>query len=512
MYKKKVMRYIAGVLAAVTAAVWICFAGDIGLPLDIEVGALNEPYTMTSTYKSGKYYKNLASLSLSGDQARDVMAIALSQIGYHEGDSESDMHGVSTDGTRDFVEYNVLSGKYDNAQGNGLSYGYYWCASFVNWCLRMAGVSEAASGSEVSCQRWYADCKELEIFRSKTGYVPASGDIVFFRDDGSSASSTHVGLVRYSDGANVYTVEGNTSSGDDYSSDGEYVALKEYPLTSRYIVGYATPKYERADAAHAVDHSGGFLSLGKYISESRLELFSDSEMKIKQEDIIPEFSVFSVTSLCDGSMGVTYDGVVGYISLESPFIQLSTSETVYVTSYINDDGYMLFLPQYRRGGEAKSIYSNSPVIEDRGFVEWSSADGSLRLCAGDAIPDDVGDLTLLAVWDDKKYTVTFNYPDGTQIAQFEGYYGTEYSIPSPVVTEGQIFTGFDISPDGVIRGDATYTAVYVPVGELSSEETDTEVQTSPNMLGCNSSFSGAWFAFAATALWLVTFLNRKRVK
>ncbi len=513
MLKRKILQYIACVLAMLTVGVAICLEIGIDLPLGINVGAVNEPYTMTSTYKSGKYYANLSKVRLTGDQARDVLAIAMSQVGYHEGDSESDMHGVSTFGTRDFVEYNVLAGKYDNDQGNGISYGYYWCASFVNWCLRMAGVSESASGSEVSCQRWYSDCKEIDIFKSKSGYIPVSGDIVFFRDDGSAVSSTHVGLVRYSDGAYVYTIEGNTSNGDAYSSDGEYVALKQYPLTSKYIVGYATPRYGKVEAGHAVDYSGNFLSLGEYISGSDIELFSDLELKNKNEKNIPAFSVFSVTSISDGHLGVAFGEVSGYIDPKASFVQLSTTETVYETRYINDDGYMLFLPQYRRGGEKRNIYSNSPMLQGRGFVEWSSADDpELKLCAGEMIPEEVGDLTLLAVWDDNKYTVTFNDHDGTLIEQFIGYYGTDYSIPTPAAIEGQIFTGFDGSPDGVIRGNATYTAVYVPVGELSSEETDAEAPIASGTFGCNSSLSSAWFAIFATGLWIITFFNRKRAK
>ena len=93
----------------------------------IDASALDAQYNMTDAYKSSKFYKNLTSLSLSGDGARDVVAIAMSQVGYHEGNSESDFDGESKNGTNDFVEYNVLYGKLDNGQGNGLSYGYYWC-------------------------------------------------------------------------------------------------------------------------------------------------------------------------------------------------------------------------------------------------------------------------------------------------------------------------------------------------------------------------------------------------
>ncbi len=516
MTKRKFMRILAALLVTLSVGTGICRGLDKSPSLAIEVGAVYEPYSMTKAYRSGRYYENLSRLNLSGDRARDVLSIAMSQLGYHEGDSDADMHGTSRSGTRDFVEYNVLAGKYDNAQGNGLSYGYYWCASFVNWCLRMAGVSKEASGGEVSCQRWYADCKSMGILKPKSGYTPASGDIIFFRDSGSAVSSTHVGLVRYSDGVNVYTIEGNTSNGDGYSSDGEYVALKEYPMTSRYIVGYANPRYGENSTARSVDYSGGFLSLGEYIGERELEFFSDPELKTEKSSGIKAFSVFSVTSVRNGALGVTYDGKSGYIDPNAEFIQLTTSENVYVTNYMNEDGSMLFLPQYRRAEEPKSIYSNSPKMPDRGFVEWVSVkDPAFRLCAGEIIPEGVGDLTLSAIWDLNSYTVTFKYSDGTIIDQVHGYYGTEYTVPSPETRGGEIFTGFDGSPDGVIRGNATHSAVYVPEGEFvpAAGETDTAALTGGgNGIGCGADISGAWFAVIATAIWSVTFLNRKRLK
>ena len=214
MTKKRFAKVFACLLAVIVAGgVYAALGGDADI-VALETSAAAAKYNMTNEYKSGRFYKNLTSLSLSGDGARDTVAIAMSQVGYHEGDGESDFDGETNTGTKDFVEYNVLYGKLDNNQGNGMSYGYYWCASFVNWCLRQAGVPESATaGVEVSCQRWFADCKAEGIYRSKGGYIPKLGDIIFFKDKGSAVDSTHVGLVRYSDGNYVYTVEGNTSNG-----------------------------------------------------------------------------------------------------------------------------------------------------------------------------------------------------------------------------------------------------------------------------------------------------------
>ncbi len=479
-------------------------------PLVVDVHAVSAPYDMTDEYKSGRYYDNLSMLELCGDGARDVLAIAMSQVGYHEGDSDSDFHGNSSTGTKDFVEYNVLYGKLDNDQGNGLSYGYYWCASFVNWCFRMAGISEAASGSEVSCQRWYEDCKDNEIYRSKNGYIPSSGDIVFFKDSGSPLDSTHVGLVRYSDGKHVYTIEGNTSNGNEYSSNGEYVALKKHEISSKYIVGYATPKYEKNKTAHTVDHSGGFLSIGQYISDADIPIFGDFLLENKQETKIDAFSVFSVVELCEGSLKISFDGNEGYISDEAGFVQLTTSEDIYTVNYLSEDGVMMFLPQYRRSNEQKSVYSSAPKKENSGFVGWCDSNMNDVFSPSDKLPISDRDITLTAVFDSNYYIVSFKNPDGTLIDQIHGYYGSKYEVPSNIdAPDGYIFSGWDEETDGVIRGNGSYTAMFILEGELGDVGAETD-KASSKIEGCNSSISAIPVSCTLIALLAMIAHKRKR--
>ena len=515
MIKKRIIKICVCLFAVILSGGGYSFAVREKTPFVLETGAISEPYRMTGGYKSGKYYKNLTSLSLSGDEARDVLAIAMSQVGYHEGDSNADMHGESVVGTHDFVEYNVLAGKYDNGQGNGLSYGYYWCASFVNWCLRMAGVSENASGSEVSCLRWYSDCKDLGIFKSKSGYIPSSGDIIFFRDEGSTVSSTHVGLVRYSDGQYVYTVEGNTSNGSEYSSNGEYVALKKHSISSKYIVGYATPKYNKNTTARTVDYSGNFLSCGDYISEKDVSVYSDAAISVSTDTKIPAFSVFTVTEISDGALKVGYGGAEGYISPDAVYVQLTTAENIYKISYIGEDGNIMFLPQYRRAGEQKSVYSNKPTKEGSGFVGWAmDSNPNTKFDSGDKLPTADADITLVAVWDDNYYTVSFDNSDGEEIASFGGYYGTEYKIPDPpTAPEGFVFRGWDTNPDGVIRGNATYTATIISQEELEAVagESETQAAQSDNS-GCASTLSGAVAVSVAVLLCPMILVGKKKIK
>lgn len=209
-------------------------------------------YAVSKQYASSEYCRRLIKTPLLGNQAVDVISVALSQVGYHEGNSDADLGGMNPGGNRDFVEYNVLVGRFDNGQGNGVSYGYSWCASFVNWCLRQARVPESTTGGDsfISCWQWLKACRNMGIYREKGAYVPQMGDIIFFKDYTDptiEVAASHVGLVIASDGKSVCTVEGNTSAKRDFESRGDNVAIKTYPLDSKYIVGYGTPEYAGAD-------------------------------------------------------------------------------------------------------------------------------------------------------------------------------------------------------------------------------------------------------------------------
>ena len=104
---------------------------------------LSLSYNAGSVYKKSYYHSMATSIELTGDQRYDIMSIALSQLGYHSGDGEDEMHGENVLGTKSFAEFNRIYGKVDNEQGNGESYGYYWCCCFVSWCMRQAGVSKS---------------------------------------------------------------------------------------------------------------------------------------------------------------------------------------------------------------------------------------------------------------------------------------------------------------------------------------------------------------------------------
>ena len=58
----------------------------------------------------------------TGNQATDLVEVARTQVGYHEG-------------TNNYTKYNVWFGSL-----NDYGYNYAWCQTFVAWCANQAGI------------------------------------------------------------------------------------------------------------------------------------------------------------------------------------------------------------------------------------------------------------------------------------------------------------------------------------------------------------------------------------
>lgn len=122
----------------------------------------------------------------------------------------------------------------------GYNYFAEWCAIFVSWVANQNGYIDAGIipkfqgvGSGV---KWF---KNNNQFMSRSsGYVPQPGDIIFFDYHPENALIDHVGIVEYSDGVNVYTIEGNVGTKPD-----RRCRKKTYSINEVKIYGYGVPNY-----------------------------------------------------------------------------------------------------------------------------------------------------------------------------------------------------------------------------------------------------------------------------
>ncbi len=153
------------------------------------------------SYKKGKWYKALHEVKMTGDYPTDIVAIARSQLGYHEGDSFDEQHGNNKKGSKDFAEYNYFYGDP----------GTMWCGEFVDWCIMMAGVPDELYSLN-------NEDEEHEYTWSDTTYAGGShklqkGDVILFLHD----TGDHVILVesveKKGDVVTVYALDGNHSNG-----------------------------------------------------------------------------------------------------------------------------------------------------------------------------------------------------------------------------------------------------------------------------------------------------------
>lgn len=220
---------IAAALAGTTTA-----AALIAVP----AGALTMNYTPSATYQNSLYYTRLTEVELTGNQRVDIANVAMSQLGYHESNTYTDLSGSTLNGYSNYTEY-------------GYWYGSYcaWCAVFVAWCAGQAQIPSDV----VAVQAWaghITDASDTGNFGGK--YTPFSlstpqvGDIAYYDVDYDGCSD-HVEIVYEVNDKFITTVGGNTGG-----SSGEMVKSHNLPRDtgdSGYwrIMGFESPDYEGTD-------------------------------------------------------------------------------------------------------------------------------------------------------------------------------------------------------------------------------------------------------------------------
>lgn len=109
-----------------------------------------------------------------------------------------------------------------------------WCAVFVSWVANELGYIEANVIPKFSyCQNaidWFKAMGEWK----EAGFIPSSGDIIFFDWEGDGVVN-HVGIVKETKDGIIYTVEGNSTN--------DTCLEQSYSIDSSVIVGFGTPNY-----------------------------------------------------------------------------------------------------------------------------------------------------------------------------------------------------------------------------------------------------------------------------
>ena len=318
---------------------------------------------VSSSYSGSKYYQHLQNITLTGDGVTDTLSVAISQLGYQESGSVYSLAGTTSGSSGDYTEYN-----YNMGSING--YAYYWCATFVAWSLYQGGATNQNTQSawcrfhmgdinyiwrEVSCFYWANQLKNFGYFNWSAykggSYTPKAGDLIFFRDDIS-----HIGIVRYSAGGYVYTIEGNTTDASGVESNGGGVYLKSYSLSSSSIYGYGCLPYASNASAPKIDWTGANPTEGQYITNAAMPVSSSAGGATAFT--VPRFSSFSVTGFSSGYAIVSYNGSVGYANLTGYAVQYTAAADMAVEESSS----------YYPSGDAALPSGNHPHVKVTGLA------------------------------------------------------------------------------------------------------------------------------------------------
>ncbi len=377
--------------------------------LSVAVGAVEPSYKVSDDYKDSLYYNNLLTVELTGDGVTDVIAVALSQLGYHEGNGNADLDGLNGGGSKNFTEYNVLFGKLDNGEGNGTSYGYAWCAAFVNWCLRQAHVDkELTGGMYVSCASWRnwfinEGARVGASYHARTDdYIPKKGDLIFYKSLSAThnRATDHIGIVLKCEDGKVYAIEGNADN---------KVGLHEYDLTSRYIVGYGSIAYKTADVPEVDYYATEDYLPGFYIaSRGALSAYKGAGSSTGKAASLTAGAVYRITAV-QGTYGsvILEDGSIGWVSLKR------------VTPMTVDPYYTVELEAGEQSVKAVVAQGASWTVPDLTLDEeclgWSTGEGSEIYVAGQCITPTA----------DMKLEAAYPQPAETEIESESGQVTTE---------------------------------------------------------------------------------------
>lgn len=463
---KKFSIFIALVLASISVFAPLVYGVEL------------EDYEVSEPYKTSIFYKTVSDYVLTGDQRYDVVAIALTQVGYNEGSSDADMHGNSS-GDRNFVEFNRLYGKLDNDEGNGYSYGYMWCASFVNWVLRAANVDQRVTGGDVSCASWVNWFEGKNGFKTRTsGYVPMCGDIIFYKGSRTSSRSNHVGIVIGCEDGIVYTVEGNTTGidGGADSTNGGEVARKSYHLSDTYIVGYGVPRYKVNEGTKYDFELVGITpsKLGTYTLVQRGKSVLRSPNSSMAVASVKKGQQIEITDI-DGSFGkCTVNGTTGWVNLEGMIYGDAAYHTI---TYKGGD--TVPAAAEKMFGAAFNISNEIPTKAGNKFLGWAIREGGNIIYQPKDAYKYNADLTLYAVWEPLSYTITFKDDTGNILSEKTYQYGATVEVPQ-IGKADSVNGDYILSWDQEITtvdGDKTYTAVF------TLPEKEKEANPTPILIG-----------------------------
>ncbi len=429
------MKRIALIIIVVCmAAAGICTgtADQIISGSDQQASAASYPALKTVNYKA------------TGNQRNDIIGFAKTQIGYAEGGNN-----------------NTYFGSWFGANYNP------WCAMFVCWCARKAGVSKSVIPQLATADRSWAKSQGVYHKSKQWGgnYKPKKGDLIYFswsvRD-----WADHIGMVSgtgKSDGTEcVFTIEGNKH---------DKVVTGTYALNNRYILGYASPKYTTGDPPEETEPT-----TTEKTTETSAEA-SGGSFTLKYRDGLDETSnneEDAIIAPAKGSFG--QDMTIS----STKFKRKGHTYTKMNVYRENKSGKLVYLCRGGSDGATEKWYQSSKIPGDftQVFVDCG---GVLRINKKVS-----GTIYVSPVWEKRIYTITYDANGGANApAPQEKTYGESVKLSTGKPDrEGYTFLGWSTDSQAEkpeYTGGETYKTnkkmTLYAVWELHDYEVETTAKT-----------------------------------
>ncbi|MBQ6295196.1 MAG: DUF2272 domain-containing protein [Firmicutes bacterium] len=206
---------------------------------------------MSASYKSGPYYTKLMNVNLTGNQIADLINVARSQVGYHASGSKSNLSGTATSGDG-YVEYfNRIS---PSTMGNA------WCATFVTWCFREAGIPTSIMPSATGCGKIRNTVKNqgATYHSRESGYKPKVGDIILYESMGGNYK--YYVVKRDSNGFPTSTSHVGIVSGDYNASTGKFRTIQRSGAVVKEFYESINTKGPDANGKNTIYRIQGFVT------------------------------------------------------------------------------------------------------------------------------------------------------------------------------------------------------------------------------------------------------------
>lgn len=387
-FKKTLTTVLVVALLCPAAATAASALEPHGTGLKMRDWLVNDPgYTFSDAYRETVWYDNFTDLALTENHRNNVLRIAVSQLGYHEGAS-GDYSGMDQSARGNCVEYaRLLTPSYNHDS-------YEWCACFVNWCLSQARIDYA--DSEIGCWKWVQLLKGRNLFQSsiayKGTYTPKPADMIFFNWDGQNTYSGHVGLVLYTTETTVVTIEGNSSDNN--------VAIRTYALDDPCVIGYGTPLYvEESEPTLDFSCKEG-MPRGVYVVNSSTATLMESAGR-GRVCRVPLGSSVSLKAVEGYYAKVEYNGEIGYLYTRD-LVLLQENKGEDTLTYDANGGTGAPNAAEIAYGTKGEIPETAPTLEGDRFLGWATQPYYVRpdYRAGDRIALSE-DTTLYAVWENR---------------------------------------------------------------------------------------------------------------